>query len=727
MGVNQNNKKTFKELMKEENNGGVVLPDFQRDFVWSVEQQKSLVATFLTQIPLTSLLLLRGKRKDFSYKRLCVKCKDDIGVIGDGDNQCTFLLDGQQRLSTLKNAFSDLYGDDEKWNEVFDRIDNKLRYRWFLNLKPKRNVDEGDCISDLFGIDNLSKPKVLNELEPDELLDYIKYEKITKKDVAKKDRVKWWHPAFMKMTESKSPSIECVKRSAEEYLIPLYKFYDNGNMSDSPRFKASAIISQIAKNRIEELKEEVEIGNKNADDIFVGELKQQYEESPEDAWSNLMFEWINSMNKIISDTIEQMIYFIELDRDEIGRAVTIFENMNASGTKLSVFDLVVARAASRNTTAGSLAAYVIEKLNDPIKIPKSIGVAYDSEVNIASDMKLVKDNKLNTNFKNTFISMLAIRKKIHDNNGNVKISSDDIKQNKILKLTPEEIYQYTDDAIKSLKRAYMFLQYRCGILSIDQLSYRLMVLPIAGVLFDDNNWTDKIVIDRIECWYWSSIFAGSYASNQNARSSEDVKKLYDFAKKSYTSIFNERIEEIFNQRKYSDLDTLLGKNEDLWTETMHQGILSYVLSTNPPDFQKDILVKISAWEGAVKASKIVDNKEFEIELHDHHLIPICQNQELTYRESEAKLRGNKGYILNSPLNRTYITADANRRISKDKIDSYMDFICGYSKKYHFIPSKDVLHYNEGMNLNEYYEKILTERFKMMKEHMQDELKLLKHE
>ena len=726
MAVNQNNKKSFREIMKEECEGELVLPDFQRGFVWSVEQQKALVATFLSQIPLTSLLLLKGRRKDFGYKRLCVKNNDSESTLGDGDNQCIFLLDGQQRLSTLKNVFSDLYRTDKKWDEVFDKIDNKLRYRWFLNLKPKNKADEEADNDDIFGVENLSKPKALNTLEPGELLGYITCEKITKKDLKKKDKIKWWHPAFMELTDSKSPGLECTKKSAEEYLIPLYKFYDDGNLNVSSRFKISTTISQIAKNRIEELKEEIENGNKRKENVFIGELKQLYDENPDEAWSNLMLDWLNAMNKTISDTIEQMIYFIELDRDEIGRAVTIFENMNASGTKLSVFDLVVARAASRNADDVSLSLSLIEKLNSPIEIPKSIGVNCNVKVNISSAMKLLEDNKLNTNFKNVYISMLAIIKKINDNNGDMKISSDDIKQNKILKLTPDEIYKYTDKAIESLKRAYIFLQYRCGILSIDKISYRLMVLPIACVLLDDNNWNNSIIIDRIECWYWSSIFAGSYASNQNARSVEDIKKLYEFTIKSNIGIFNERIKGIFSQGKYSDLNTLLGKNEDLWTEAMHQGILSYVLSTNPPDFQIDSLVTISAWEGANKTIKIVDNKKFEIELHDHHLIPIRQNGELMYRDSETKLRKDKSNILNSPLNRTYVTADANRRISKDKIDSYMEFICGYGREYHFIPNKKILKCKKDTDLNSYYEKVLTERFKLLKSKMEDELKMLQH-
>ena len=107
MGVNANSNKSFGNLIKEEMDGLLLLPDFQRDFVWSVEQQKSLAATFLVRIPLTSFLLLKGKQNDFSYKRLCMRKKDTAKQLTNQDAGCVFLLDGQQRLSTLKNIFSD--------------------------------------------------------------------------------------------------------------------------------------------------------------------------------------------------------------------------------------------------------------------------------------------------------------------------------------------------------------------------------------------------------------------------------------------------------------------------------------------------------------------------------------------------------------------------------------------------------------------------------------------
>ena len=60
--------KTFHDVLDMDREGTLVLPDFQRDFVWKTAQQQSLIATFLVQIPINGMLLLEGRSGDFSGK-----------------------------------------------------------------------------------------------------------------------------------------------------------------------------------------------------------------------------------------------------------------------------------------------------------------------------------------------------------------------------------------------------------------------------------------------------------------------------------------------------------------------------------------------------------------------------------------------------------------------------------------------------------------------------------
>ena len=99
-----------RELLNQINQGQMVLPDFQRDFVWDPSATQELLVSIANQFPAGSLLRSRDEQRGFSVRR----------VEGSPDNNQlhTFLiLDGQQRLTSLYQA---LYGVGE--------------YRYFIDL-----------------------------------------------------------------------------------------------------------------------------------------------------------------------------------------------------------------------------------------------------------------------------------------------------------------------------------------------------------------------------------------------------------------------------------------------------------------------------------------------------------------------------------------------------------------------------------------------------------------
>ena len=149
--------KTFHDVLDMDREGTLVLPDFQRDFVWKTAQQQSLIATFLVQIPINGMLLLEGRSGDFSGKQMCWKKNH----LKETENQVlSYLLDGQQRLSTLKNAFSDITDDGDDWAT---ELDNKLKVRWFLRLMPEKGEE------DVFGMRSMKlslRPDVTAIREP---------------------------------------------------------------------------------------------------------------------------------------------------------------------------------------------------------------------------------------------------------------------------------------------------------------------------------------------------------------------------------------------------------------------------------------------------------------------------------------------------------------------------------------------------------------------------------
>lgn len=731
------------DLLEDEISDKLIMPDFQRDFVWKIEDQKLLAATFLTNVPLTSFLFLEGTYKDFSYKRLCFRKKAESNNSINSDKPCHYILDGQQRLSTLKNVFSDLYSKvGGTWREIYDRVDSKLKYRWFLNIRPVIDADSNNSSEDkygnIFGYDTLSEPQKLNELEPADLVPYIVPKQILVKDECddKHNEItandKWWHPSFDHLINANKRRIAGI--AAQEHLIPLYRTFDL--KSDGNNSLIFRIVNQIAKERAEKLEDEIKSGKRSKEDIFQGELLLTYSQNPDDAWSDLTSAWAASIHNIFVNLMKQTLFYIELRANEVGRAVTIFENMNRAGTKLSVFDLLVARAAATNVRNESLADTIKAQMCAEIQVPGSVCIDMKNHkpVNISSNMLLLVNNDIDTKFKDVYTSLLGIKKYITSEH---KILSDDIKREKVLKLSSIDICDFTPGVVSALIKAYAILQYRCGIISINKLNYKMMVLPIAALFLDDSDdalWNNEIVIDRIECWYWASLFAGRYYSNQNAHSSEDVQKLYDFVIKGNTSdMINPRIDKIFNLPNYSDLNALLGKGEEKanWNEAMHQGILSYILSRNPHDFVGKA-VKLSAWDAAEGNTVKVNNHKFVIKLEDHHLIPLQEGKgdDETIMKSTKILRSKKENILNSPLNRTYITEYANGEIGGNSISSYMDNVNDLGKEGHFVPVKSLTKKNtvgnSAQDMQKYYERVLTERFVAIKDAMSQELKFLQH-
>lgn len=116
----------IEELASRILSGDILLPKFQRDFVWKKSQILELWDSIAKNYPVGSVLLWRSREKLQSERSLA-----DLAIAGTKeDYPVNYLLDGQQRLSTVCGA---LYwsGTDEKsrWNIAYD-----LRLKRFFHL-----------------------------------------------------------------------------------------------------------------------------------------------------------------------------------------------------------------------------------------------------------------------------------------------------------------------------------------------------------------------------------------------------------------------------------------------------------------------------------------------------------------------------------------------------------------------------------------------------------------
>ena len=114
------------ELARRILNGDILLPKFQRDFVWERPQILTLLDSIGMGWPIGSILLWQSRQELRSENRIA-----DLEIkLSKPDYPVNYLLDGQQRLSTICGS---LYwdGKDERspWNIVYD-----LRTEKFIHL-----------------------------------------------------------------------------------------------------------------------------------------------------------------------------------------------------------------------------------------------------------------------------------------------------------------------------------------------------------------------------------------------------------------------------------------------------------------------------------------------------------------------------------------------------------------------------------------------------------------
>jgi uncharacterized protein with ParB-like and HNH nuclease domain len=116
------NPRSLKDLLREIHTRTMVLPDFQRDFVWEPGATQELIVSIANNYPAGSLLRVRDVNRTFAAREF-------EGAPSLNGVKYTFLvLDGQQRLTSLYQAF---YGVGD--------------HRYYLDIKK---LVEGDDFED---------------------------------------------------------------------------------------------------------------------------------------------------------------------------------------------------------------------------------------------------------------------------------------------------------------------------------------------------------------------------------------------------------------------------------------------------------------------------------------------------------------------------------------------------------------------------------------------------
>ena len=695
---------TLRDIIDSHARGKLVLPNFQREFVWSVEDQRQLLTSLLADIPIGAVLLLRGASTDFAARRFGRR------EAPDPTGECTFLLDGQQRLSCVHHFLSDPLSEEPGWESVTRDTYYNLRYRWLVRVVP------GQDKPDPFGYFHLHFHRIREE--PEALGDFVEPFRVklagSNGDVA--------HPAWLADENGNEGELRyrIARDLAGQGLVPLWEVISRRN---DPASLHGMALQIIAHDRAEQLAarsgraEEAILAaaQEVRPDLVQAGGEVTYTDLAE-AITSMSATWVKAMRDYFDELGDREVPQVILPRDEIDRAIPIFEVMNQGGTPLTTFDLVVAKmarlAVDHETAERSLAEQLIQHaVESTVEVTDARwngnsaprpGLWKVSEYNF-----VVERDSLSNNFKNALLNLLSVR--AHSTASSVaELDTDHIKRPAILRLDATQIKDLWKDAANAVIRAWAFLSLRCGIRNSADLRNKLILLPIAFAVSEDEIWDDSQALDRLEYWYWCTALAGTYTERQSDNCINDIKQLNAWLIEGGANPFTGRESNVLTAPKYSDDMTLLRQHEEAGvTSDVGDYIAQYVLSRNPSDFLEES--RLAAWD-------------FEQELELHHVIPLQTATSVGESTRELRSRDAQRHVLNSPLNKTFILKKSNRVLGARPVQQYMEHVPTPAPLTHLLPS-GATNYQKQVNEDddEYYWRVLRTRYDHLKQATHEEL------
>ncbi len=662
----------FGALVKRVEEKSVVLPDFQREFVWKEEEmQRKLVASVLAKMPVGSILLLNGSPKDYNCKLI----GRNTDVESNEHDKVDFLLDGQQRITVLSNVFS---------NVIFDNLSNfrqlvapmALKRRFFLKLPKWINSDNE---KDLFGVHALSFPT--NYSEPDYLSGDVLPDIVVMSFTASDG-----NPYNPNVQLSTNLTGFCTNYQ-EGYLIPLFLLVPTGDDRRIQHIKLSMAktISAIAESIATEIQHKLtdyEIGSDERNNL----IDDVFRDSPDDAIRSIKgtndpsviglalddkkVVWKTSFWEYLQSCIREMrLTQIKVDGTQRARAIDIYENLNRGGVSLNTFDLIMARVATVDRTNFNkriVGAMIGDKQYDESVVPDYIQghirpYINNRTYNATTWTGCYNDNKneIVSRYIDVFLDVFGLyfNNQAFDPDG---FKVDYMKRDKILQIDPHFIHDNCEKVIRSIDRALFFFQSRCGIRNIQEINYSLIIVLVATVFLSDEYYSKKKCHDLLEAWYWSVLFNGDYDKDQNTEMIRDLGFFFGtFKGERNTDWIKNKKDHVLDRQFFSDKDLLLMNRAETEERTPKAIIKNFVCQY--------FLAK--TYTGMFDDSETIsvfnpDSRDLEA----HHIIPLGSVSSIG--ESTKALRNKETHVCNSPLNFVYITKADNLDIGSKSLPEY---------------------------------------------------------
>jgi hypothetical protein len=181
------------------------------------------------------------------------------------------------------------------------------------------------------------------------------------------------------------------------------------------------------------------------------------------------------------------------------------------------------------------------------------------------------------------------------------ISKSNIKRSEVLELDPKVISRHWEAAIHAFGETLRFARQDLGILSGNFLPYNTMLVPMVAVWIKMSELKGAAIAaakEKLTQWFWASVFSQTYDKAASSRAVADYKQLNSW-------LFDSGEEpSAFRKLEFSPAHFF---EVTVKQRALYRGTLALVLSGGAKDFHKGDVIRYDY---------LVDNK-----VDDHHIFP----------------------------------------------------------------------------------------------------------
>lgn len=368
-----------------------------------------------------------------------------------------------------------------------------------------------------------------------------------------------------------------IEQQASSLVFPLGKLFDDNGFS--------GWLNKVLKVRAKNMEEMLDLQSR---------LSRVYE------------NWIK--------TIEDYEFpMVTLNEETAGDAVcTIFETLNRTGVKLSVFDLLTARFWAKDLR--------LRQLWEEAK----------------TELSIIDDYEIDPYYVMQIIGLIEPGS---DKEGKTKAPS--IKRSEILDMGVEQAQRGWEKAVDALSQVLGILRDDCGVLIPSLIPYNTMLIPMAAV------WSSQLESKGVSVgsnrlklvrWFWCSTFGAQYEKAPNSQAAKDYNELKSWMVGG----------EVPASVAGFDLSSLQLRNVGPRQRAIYRGVMAIILQNGAMDFLK---------RGKI-ASQLFSDKKNPVD--DHHVFPQAYLAEQNIHKD----------LRDCILNRTFIDRLSNRSLKMRPPSNY---------------------------------------------------------